>query len=95
LGLTIFYQDFHTQQGNWMHTFEKPLSKAVCREVLEAKNKAFDIDFVTNFSESKGNVQARLRWFEAFNQHSDFYQLIAKPLLSMRTVGLIDVERKG
>jgi hypothetical protein len=78
-----------------MHIFDKALPMTVSREVLEANNRDFGVDYVANFSESTGNVQARLRWFEAFNQHSDFYQLIAKPLLSMRTVGSIDVERRA
>jgi hypothetical protein len=40
-------------------------------------------------------VQARFRWFEAFAAHSEFYLLVAKPLVSMRTVGSIVVERQA
>jgi len=45
-------------------------------------------------AENSGNVASRLRWFETFAAHSELYQLIAKPLISMRTVGSIDVERR-
>jgi hypothetical protein len=41
-----------------------------------------------------GNIGARFCWFETFAAHSEFYLLVAKPLLSMCTVGSIGVERK-
>ena len=44
--------------------------------------------------EQTGYLQARLQFFEAFHYTSEFYQKIAKHLLSMRTVGSIDVERR-
>ena len=62
--------------------------------VLEANNKGFGVKFVQQHAERSGNVASRLRWFETFAAHSELYQLIAKPLMSMRTVRSIDVERR-
>jgi hypothetical protein len=87
-------QDFHTQQGKWLHMFEHPIPDSPPQEQLEKNNKQFTINFVSEFVKSTGNMHSRLRWFEAFAAHSEFYQLVAKPLLSMRTVGSIDVERR-
>ena len=39
-------------------------------------------------------MQGRFQFFETYAAHSKFYQKVAKPLLSMRTVGSIDVEQR-
>ena len=44
--------------------------------------------------ERHGSVQECFNFFETFAEHSKFYQRIAKPLLTMRTVGSIDVKRR-
>ena len=44
--------------------------------------------------ERHGSMQGRFNFFETFAENSEFYQRVAKPLLSMRTVGSIDVERR-
>eukprot|EP00956_Cyclotella_meneghiniana_P034352 scaffold103910_cov23-Cyclotella_meneghiniana.AAC.1 len=92
--VTEEFMEFHTQTGKWTHIFGQPLPEAVNFEQLEANNKAFGVKFVKQHAESSGNVASRLRWFETFAAHSELYQLIAKPLISMRTVGSIDVERR-
>ena len=77
-----------------MHVFRTPLPDAVSLEQVEKSNTSFTIEDVRDWAEDTGNIAARFRFFEAFNVHSEFYQLVAKPLLSLRTVGSIDVERK-
>ena len=77
-----------------MHIFDKPLPVVVSSEQIQANNKVFSVDFVHQFAESTGNVQAGLRWFETFALQSEFYQLVAKPLLSIGTVVSMSVERR-
>ena len=63
-------------------------------EQLEVNNKDFTFDQVQEWIEGSDVIAGRFRFYEAFGKHSEFYQRIAKPLLSMRTVGSIDVERR-
>ena len=44
--------------------------------------------------ERHGSMQGRFQFFETYAAHSEFYHKVVKPLLSMRTVGSIDVERR-
>ena len=44
--------------------------------------------------EESGNIKGRFAFFDTFHANSEFYLKIAKPLLSMRAVGSIDVERR-
>ena len=55
--------------------------------------KAFGVTDVIDWVERHGSMQGRFDFFETFAEHSEFYQKIAKPLLSMHTVGSIDIER--
>ena len=86
--------DFHNQQGDWIHAFEDPLPPIVTGEQLEVNNKDFTFDQVQEWIEGSDGIAGRFRFYEAFGKHSEFYQRIAKPLLSMRTVGSIDVEHR-
>ena len=88
------FMEFHTQTGNWTHIFRDALPATVSRDVLKANTKMISISSVRQHAERTGNVARRLVWFETFAAHSEFYQRVAKPLLSMRTVGSIDVERR-
>lgn len=56
--------------------------------------EAITIDEVITFVEDTRNVMARLEFFNAFASNNLFFIKVARPLLSMRTVGSMDVERK-
>ena len=87
-------QDFHTQQGKWQQCFDKPLPDTPSIEQLTENNKAFTVDDIVKFVEESGNLARRFRWFETYAANSNFYLLVAKPLLSMGIVGSMEVERR-
>ena len=58
------------------------------------RSKSFSINDVKKYAEESGNIQGRFAFFDTFHANSEFYLKVAKPLLSMRAVGSIDVERR-
>ena len=90
----MYTQDFYTQQGDWLHMFAEPLPAAVSAKVLEKNNTEFSVVDVKKWVDKHDSIQGRFRFFETFASNSEFYLKVAKPLLSMRTVGSIDVERR-
>jgi hypothetical protein len=77
-----------------MHIFTSPLPEPVTEAQLAINSKQFTVADVAKFVEQSGNIAARFRFFETFAANSEFYLLVAKPLLSLGTVGSIDVERR-
>lgn len=92
--MLTFLQSFYAHSNDWMHTFPEPLPEAVSEEQLKINNRAITIDEVIAYAEASKNVTGRIEFFEAFACNSLFYIKVARPLLSMRTVGSMDVERK-
>ena len=90
----LLLQNFYTHQGDWFHTFSKQRPKSVDRDELMKKNIEFGVSDVIDWVTRHGSMQGRFNFFETFAENSEFYQRVAKPLLSMRTVGSIDVERR-
>mmetsp|Transcript_12652 Transcript_12652/g.20854 ORF Transcript_12652/g.20854 Transcript_12652/m.20854 type:complete len:495 (-) Transcript_12652:418-1902(-) len=88
------FMAFYTHTGDWFHTFEQPLPEPVSAEQLQINMEAITIDEVITFVEDTRNVMARLEFFNAFASNNLFFIKVARPLLSMRTVGSMDVERK-
>ena len=64
------------------------------RNMLDSRNKEFGITEVKTWVEQHGSIQGRFQFFETYAANSEFYQKVAKPLLSLRTVGLIDFEQR-
>ena len=87
-------QDFYIQQGEWLHIFANPLPAQVSVEDLLKRTREFGVEDVRKWVDRTGGVQGRFRFFETYARNSEFYQLVAKPLLSIRTVGSMDVERR-
>jgi hypothetical protein len=59
-----------------------------------ANNKKFTVAEVVKFVEKSGNISSWFHFFETSAENSDFYLLLAKPILSLGTVGSIDIERR-
>jgi len=72
--------------------------KAACRveeEQLRKNNSELSIDDVAVWIESNKGLEGRFCWFETLARETNFYQKIARRLLSIGTVGSIDVERRA
>ena len=77
-----------------MHIFEEALPASIPDIELDNKNKSFSVEEVKEWVEKHNAIDGRFQFFETFAASSEFYLKVAKPLLSMRTVGSIDVERR-
>jgi len=89
------FEDFDTQNNDWFHSFDVPLPSLPSLEQLQQNNKSFSIKNVVQYVESTGAISGRITWFECYAGSSDFYRLVAKPLMSMGTVGSMDCERRA
>ena len=88
-------QEFYTHQGEWFHTFSEKMPGVVSRNMLELRNREFGITEVKTWVEQHGSMPGRFQFFETnTTANSEFYHKVTKPLLSMLTVGSIDVERR-
>ena len=74
--------------------FAGPLPATVSAKALEKNHTEFSVVDVKKWVDKHDSIQGRFRFFETFASNSEFYLKVAKPLLSMRTVGSIDVERR-
>ena len=92
--ITLLVQDFYTHQGEWMHTFKGSLPPAITAQQLAKNSKNLTIDDVEEWVVRGDGIKGRFRFFETFARTNEFYLKVAKPLLSLRTTGSIDVERR-
>ena len=71
-----------------------PIPTAVPEEELGSSNVKFTIEAVMDWAEKHDGLAGRLRFFGfgVYATHSKFYIHVARPLLSMRTTGSIDIE---
>ena len=88
------FEEFDTQANGWFESFADPLPQILSLEELQ-KNKSFGIKDVVKYVETTVAISGRLGSFECYAGTSDFYRLVAKPLLSMGTVGSMDCERRA
>ena len=89
------FEEFDTQANGWFESFANQLPEMPSLEELQKNNKSFGIKDVVNYVETTGAISGRLGWFECYAGSSDFYRFVAKPLLSMGTVGSMDCERRA
>ena len=91
--------DFFANQEFWTHTgrgkdlWDRPIQHSVPAEELKQRSSEITIDQVAAWVEKYDNIEGRFRFFETYMPHSALYIQVAKPLLSLKTVGSMDVER--
>ena len=73
--------------------FTEPLPEMVPPYLVAASTNAITIDDVTDLLDKVGGLEQRFTFFEAYVSDSEFYCRVAKPLLSLKTVGSMDCER--
>jgi hypothetical protein len=87
------FLQFNSQQGSWKDVFEKPnIFQTMSIEELQADQKKLTLEMVSDWIKKTGGHCSRLSFFSILPQ-SQFYSVLAEPLLSLRTTGSITVER--
>ena len=61
---------------------------------MNSLNREITFDQVQKWAEENDGVEGRFSFYQSFAKTKVFYHKVAKPLLSMCTVGSIDVERR-
>ena len=89
----IFEQEFFTHTGYWSALWNWPIPEDGTPEENENRNRKFTLAHVLEWVEKYENIDGRFRFFEAYARFSSLYQLVGKRLLSMKSVGSMDVER--
>jgi len=93
--VNVVHQNFYSMlTDDWIHAFDESIPMFVSEDLVEANTKKITFDDVQKWVEVYDGITGRFRFFESRARTSIFYQKVAKPLLSMRTVGSIDVERR-
>eukprot|EP00957_Ditylum_brightwellii_P185246 14106132-Ditylum_brightwellii.AAC.1 len=77
-----------------MFFFDNQLPIPVDEEQLEKNNSELSIDDVASWVGTKDSIEGCFVWWGTYARDNKFYQDIAKLLLSIGTLGSIDVEQK-
>ena len=78
-----------------MCLFDKNLPATVDPEQLIKNNSKLSIDDVAAWIENNKGLEGRFAWCETLARETNFYQKIARKLLSVSAVGSIDVEQRA
>ena len=77
-----------------MHIFSEAFPATVSAQELEEKYTSFSIEDVKVWVETNNGMKGRFQLFETCTANDEFYLKVAKPLLSIGTVGSMTVERR-
>ncbi len=88
----IFEQEFFTHTGYWSALWNWPIPEDGTPEENENRNRLFTLGHVLEWVEKYEHIDGRFRFFEAYARFSSLYQPVGKRLLSMKSVGSMDVE---
>ena len=88
----FFGQEFFTHTGNWSGLWNWPIPESGTPEENENRKRNFTLDCVVEWVEKYENIDGQFRFFEAYARFSPLYQQVGKRLLSMKSVGSMNVE---
>ena len=86
-------KDFWTHTGRWSNLWDDPLPQPISLELMEINHSKICFADVRQWIENYDGIEGRLRFFQAYMPLSPLWQRVGRPLMSMRTAGLMDVER--
>ena len=87
-------QDFRNHGGRFKNCFDTPPAAVdTSGEKLLERAQSLSVKDVIQWSERTGGYTGRISWFETWAPTSCLYSKVAKPLLSMRATGSIELER--
>ncbi len=85
-------QEFFTHTGYWSGLWNWPILENDTPEENKNRKRKFTLDRVVEWVEKHENIDGRFRFFEAYACFSFLYQQVGKQLLSMKSIGSMDVE---
>ena len=91
----IFYEtkEYISHTGRWANLFDEPIPHGGSLEEVQQRASEITLDDVTDWVEKYEGMEGRFRFYDCYMNLSSLYFTVAKPLLSIRTTGSMDVER--
>jgi len=87
------FRQYYGHDGPWIDFFDQAKRLEVNDEETKAEQKKLTMTDVSEWVNKTGGHDGRLNFFVLHPKDEDLYKLILEPLLSIRSVGSITVER--
>jgi hypothetical protein len=91
-GALFFGQEFFTHTGYWSGLWNWPIPESGTPEENENRKRTFTLDCVVEWVEKYENIDGCFCFFKAYVCFSPLYLQVGKHILSMISIGSMDVE---